>query len=236
LKIPFIGRKNRDAYMDKHPWQRRIHDRVLPYTMTGSDRIYAMIDAVEYLVRANIGGAFVECGVWRGGSMMAGALTLGHLNALDRKLFLFDTFSGMTDPTETDVDLTNVLAKKILDGFRRKGQAWCGATKDEVQANMSTVEYPLELIELVEGDVLATIPSRAPQEIALLRLDTDWYESTKHELDHLYQRVLPGGVVIIDDYGHWQGAKKAVDEFLEQHGLSYLLHRIDYTGRMFVKR
>ena len=71
-----------------------------------------------------------------------------------------------------------------------------------------------------------------PERIALLRIDTDWYESTRHELVHLYPRLSPGGVLIIDDYGHWQGARKAVDEYF-QAGL--FLNHIDYTGRLAIK-
>ena len=80
-----------------------------------------------------------------------------------------------------------------------------------------------------------TIPNQAPKEIALLRLDTDWYESTLHELEHLYPRLVSGGVLIIDDYGHWRGAREAVDEYIDKHKLKLFLTRIDYTGRLCVK-
>jgi hypothetical protein len=95
--------------------------------------------------------------------------------------------------------------------------------------------YDREKISFVKGKVEETIPDNAPQSISLLRLDTDWYESTRHELIHLYPRLSHGGVIIIDDYGHWLGARKAVDEYIEQNNLCLLLNRLDYTGRIGVK-
>jgi hypothetical protein len=101
---------------------------------------------------------------------------------------------------------------------------------------MDSTGYPSDLINYVEGKVEETIPVNAPDQISLLRLDTDWYESTKHELIHLYPRLVEGGVLIIDDYGHWQGARRAVDEYIEENNLPLLLCRIDYTGRITVKQ
>ena len=79
-----------------------------------------------------------------------------------------------------------------------------------------------------------TIPKKAPQMISLLRLDTDWYESTRHELIHLFPRIAPFGVIIIDDYGHWQGVREAVDEYIRENNIKILLNRVDYTGRIGV--
>jgi hypothetical protein len=97
------------------------------------------------------------------------------------------------------------------------------------------VGYPEERIHFVPGRVEETLPQNAPKDIALLRLDTDWYASTKHELQHLYPRLVPGGVLIVDDYGYWQGARQAVDEYLSENGLALLLNRIDHTARIAVK-
>ena len=100
---------------------------------------------------------------------------------------------------------------------------------------MQRTGYDPARMHFVKGDVLETVPQEAPERIALLRLDTDWYESTRHELDHLYARLSPGGILIIDDYGHWRGARRAVDEFIEKHRLRLFLNRIDYTGRLAIK-
>jgi len=106
---------------------------------------------------------------------------------------------------------------------------------EEVRHNLSNVGYPDDRIKLVKGLVEATLPNKAPSKIALLRLDTDWYESTRHELIHLYPRLAQRGVLIIDDYGHWEGAQKAVDEYIRDNNLPVLLNRIDYTGRIAIK-
>jgi hypothetical protein len=80
-----------------------------------------------------------------------------------------------------------------------------------------------------------TLPDRAPQKVALLRLDTDWHASTKHILETLFPALVRGGVLIIDDYGHFHGARKAVDDYLSEHNISILLNRIDYAGRIGIK-
>jgi O-methyltransferase len=229
-----LGRKS--ATPDVEHWQAEIIERVLPFTMAGPERILSTINAVEYVVRAGVEGAIVECGVWKGGNMMAAALALQHLNT-QRLLYLFDTFAGMTTPQPMDKDFTGTAAQATYARFRRKqakGQ-WCEAGIEEVQANMALTQYASGLIRYVEGPVESTLPSAAPPQIAILRLDTDWYASTLHELIHLYPRIRSGGVVIIDDYGHWRGARQAVDEYLKEQEIRCLLHRIDYSGREFVK-
>lgn len=235
--LRLITRRREDKFPDLPSWQHKIRDATLPFTMTGNERIFSLIEAISYVVKANIGGAIVECGVWRGGSMMTSALTLRHHERTDRDLYLFDTFSGMTMPTEADVDHAGAAAMVTIRKFLKRPDkpGWCEAGIEEVRANMLSTRYPANRIHLVQGPVEATIPEAAPDNIALLRLDTDWYESTKHEFDHLYDRVSPGGVIIIDDYGHWAGARKATDEFLQARNIQCLLHRVDYTARMFVK-
>jgi hypothetical protein len=112
---------------------------------------------------------------------------------------------------------------------------WCIAPEAEVASNLRATGYPMDHVHLVRGRVEDTIPRDAPDAISILRLDTDWYESTRHELLHLYQRVVKGGVVIIDDYGCWEGARRAVDEFLDLLNPRPFLQRIDFTGRCVVK-
>jgi len=210
--------------------------RVAPYTMTTPPRIYALIRAVEYVVTRNVPGALVECGVWRGGSMMAIALTLLRRGVTDRDLYLFDTFSGMTAPTDLDRKPSGERAADLLETEDEDADVWAIASLDEVREAVLAVGYPPERIHFVEGPVEQTLPGNAPGEIGLLRLDTDWYESTKHELVHLYPRLVRGGVLILDDYGFWQGARRAVDEYFGEHDEPLLLNRIDHTGRIGLKQ
>ncbi len=209
--------------------------RVASYTMTTPPRIYALRRAVEYVATRPIDGALVECGVWRGGSMMAVALTLHRLGVTDRDLYLFDTFEGMTEPGEEDVKHSGERASDVLAGASRDSHDWAVAPIDQVREAVLSVGYPEGRIHFVQGRVEDTLPAKAPAEIALLRLDTDWYSSTKHELVHLYPRLAPSGVLIIDDYAYWKGAGRAVDEYLEEHELKLLLNRIDYTARIAVR-
>jgi O-methyltransferase len=207
-----------------------------PFTMTSPERIYALRQSIQYLAMHHIQGDIVECGVWKGGSMMAVALTLLECGLTNRTLHLFDTFDGMTTPTQEDVNLRGELATDLFVKYTKGPRnAWARSSLDEVTHNLETTGYPLEHMVFIKGRVEETIPLQAPARIALLRLDTDWYASTYHELLHLYPRLSPGGVLIIDDYGHWAGSRKAVDRYVAEHALKLLLHRIDYTGRMCVK-
>ncbi len=215
-----------------------LRDRCAPYTMTTEERMYVLWQAVLYVVEQRIPGAIVECGVWRGGSSMLAAMTLISRGELSRDLYLYDTFSGMTEPTAADVgfDRRRVtdLWSKIKSDHTNRILAYAPLT--EVQRNMATTGYPPARTHYVEGPVEETIPATVPSEIAVLRLDTDWYESTRHELEHLWELVAPGGIIIIDDYGDWAGARKAVDEFYSGRPDRPLLVRIDAAGRIAVKR
>jgi hypothetical protein len=193
-----------------------------------------LCEAVRYLTAVGIEGDIVECGVWRGGSMMAVAEMLNRFGSTDRHLHLFDTFSGMSDPTSEDVSVHGDSAESMLRSESRQDPAsvWCVSPLDEVRQNMASTGYPEPRIHYHPGKVEQTIPGNAPQRIALLRLDTDWYESTRHEMQHLFPRLVDGGVLIVDDYGHWEGARRAVDEYFDTHRIGMLLHRLDYTGRI----
>jgi O-methyltransferase len=227
--------RSHDLPIDFDDTDAELCRRVAPYTMTTPPRIYALARAVEYVTAQRIPGAIVECGVWRGGSMMAIALTLLRLGVTDRELYLFDTFSGMTAPGEEDVKHTGERAADMLATSSRDSDDWAVASLDDVKAAVLGVGYPEERIHFVQGPVEETLPGSAPGQIALLRLDTDWYASTKHSLVHLYPHLSPGGVVIVDDYAYWQGARQAVDEYIAEHELPLLLNRIDYTARIAVK-
>jgi predicted O-methyltransferase YrrM len=102
---------------------------------------------------------------------------------------------------------------------------------DQVRANLASTGLAPSRFTFVQGKVEDTIPATLPPgPISILRLDTDWYESTKHELLHLFPRLTPGGVLIVDDYGFWRGAREACDEYFQQHQIQILLSRIDRNG------
>ncbi len=223
---------------DFDDFTREVIGEVRPFSMTSNESLAALIDACRYLVRHRVAGSIVECGVWRGGSMMAAARTFQRLGAADRPLHLFDTFEGMPAPGEKDRSNTGDLARDEFERRRLSADSsnWCYSSFEEVRGNVARTGYPDALVSLVKGKVEDTLPAGYPGgPIALLRLDTDWYESTRHELTHLYPLLVPGGVLIIDDYGHWEGARVACDEYFAQLKAPLLLHRIDYTARLAVK-
>jgi hypothetical protein len=171
---------------------------VKPYTTTSAERLFALIEATKYVVKNKIAGDIVECGVWRGGSIMAVAKTLVTLGHLEKDLYLFDLFEGMTKPSEIDVSRKG---EKAIEEFEKRrvsetSSEWFYAQLDEVRKSVYSTGYDESKIHFVKGLVEATIPEQAPECISLLRLDTDWYESTKHELTHLFPRLSLGGSLL----------------------------------------
>jgi O-methyltransferase len=221
---------------------RSIVEAALPYTMTGPARLTALIDAVTYCQSRGVEGSLIECGVWRGGSVLAMILALQAVDADPRDIYLYDTFDGMTEPTEHDRSPHERSAIETWDEAKRNDQMpWSpmfgpeAFSEAQVRETLLATGYPRDRLHFIRGPVEQTLPDAAPSSLALLRLDTDWYESTRHELIHLYPRLVPGGVLIIDDYGHWEGARRAVDEYFASVAPRPLFNRIDYTGRIAVK-
>ena len=221
-----------------NPSDLEIAEKVRGKTATSINRIVGLIDSVRYVCENKIPGAFVECGVWRGGSAMVAALKLIEMGDQSRDLFLYDTFEGMSEPTDADVMFDGTSAKELLNPNEKKedlANYWCFATDHTVRANVLSTGYPGARVHLIKGKVEETIPAQMPSQISILRLDTDWFESTAHELEHLYPLLAPNGVLIIDDYGHWAGARKAVDEYFSKLHPKPFLSRMDYTGRLAIK-
>ncbi len=207
-----------------------IHKKSRGYTMVNKERSFALYEATKYISRNKIEGDVVECGVWKGGQTMIMAHTLLQENDINRKIWLYDTYEGMSEPTEDDMRIsTNEKAKSLLlkkDKTTERDNIWCYAPIEEVKKNVMSTGYNPNNLVFVKGKVEDTIPNQIPEKIALLRLDTDWYESTRHELVHLFPRLVKGGVLVIDDYGTWAGSKKAVDEYIKENNIKILLTRI----------
>lgn len=235
MPIPDEGRPGPDL----DPVTLGIIERSLEYSMTNWRRMAALVDAVRYCQRRRVPGAFVECGVWRGGSVLAMVLTLQELGADDRDIYLFDTFEDMTEPTEADTSAYSGDAPELWE--RSSGEIFGSLfgrglyREDAVRQTLLETGYPPQRLHLLPGPVEETLPGGVTERLALLRLDTDWYESTRHELIHLYPLLNDGGVLIIDDYGHWEGCRRAVDEYFAHDADPLLLTRIDYTARIGIK-
>jgi len=221
--------------------ERDIVEAVRFYTMVSPERLVANIDAVKYVVQRGIPGAIVECGVWRGGSTLSMIKTLQYLGVDDRDVYLYDTFEGMTPPGESDTSPFERSALETWNQTPSGTKPWEWAMDPEiysidfVRQVMTDSGYPQDRIHLVKGPVESTIPGTVPDQIAVARLDTDWYESTMHELVHFYPRMPAGAVLIIDDFGHWDGARRAVEEYFSKDQPPIFFGRTDYTGRVGIK-
>ena len=205
-------------------------------TMTSPIAQWELIQAIRHIEARKIPGDIVECGVWRGGNLVIAGLLKKRLG-FDRKIWAFDTFAGMTAPTDVDskpADETLDVRKKFEQLDRDGRNDWCFASEEDVLRNFAARVGGQDL-RTVKGPVEETLrdPNNLPEKIAILRLDTDFYESTKAELEVLYPRLSPGGVLIIDDYGEWAGARKAVDEYFSGQGI--WLHYVTHTVRLMVK-
>ena len=204
--------------------------------MEGGEPSWALYKSIEYIVKHQIPGDIVECGVWRGGAMLLAALALIHFGDTSRKIYLYDTFAGMPRPGEHDCRWDGVSALPTWESYAAKGKTMgFGGTVEMVRHVLRTSHYPEENLVFVEGMVEDTIPATKPERISLLRLDTDFYDSTLHELTHLYPDLVSGGVLIIDDYGYFQGSRLATDKYIADHNLKILLNRINHTVRLAVK-
>jgi O-methyltransferase len=186
--------------------------------------------ASNHVINNNIQGAFVECGVYTGNlenAWISDLLRTGQI----RSIYLYDTFKGSTRPGEHDYThpdaqlftMTNseVLAMWTANIIDETTNGYFYAPLEQVQARLNATGYPDYLLRYVVGDVMQTLsdPDNIPNEIAILRLDTCWYESSKYELEQLYDKVVGGGIIIINDYYQWNGQRKAVDEFLQSRNI-----------------
>ena len=194
--------------------------------------------ACKYIIDRNIKGDFVECGVWRGGNAILAA-SIFRLYKYPYKVYLFDTFEGMTAPTDKDkFTSTGISAISRFRALQKSSHnEWCFASIEEVKNNFRKFNLLDENIIFVKGDVMKTLKlkNNLPKAISILRLDTDWYASTKKELEVFYPRLNFGGVLLIDDYGFWSGSRDATDEYFLEHGNRPFLQYVDNSGRTAVK-
>lgn len=211
----------------------RLYEKVKDFTMTDMVRSYSLYQSMKYIISNDIKGDLAECGVWKGGSCMLMAYMLLEAGIADRHIYLYDTFAGMAKPGAMDGDFETKEWERHQRNERENN--WCFSSLSEVKENVQRTGFPQGNLHFIEGKVEETIPANKPSQLALLRLDTDWYESTRHELIHLYPLLSAKGVLIVDDYGAWEGARKAVDEYFTGDKQTYI-NRIDWTGRLIIKQ
>lgn len=204
---------------------------VKPYSMTSVERITELFNSLEYIRLNNIDGDIVECGVWKGGNILGIIEYLNFYN-IKKEVWLYDTFQGMTKPENVDIDLNGNYAEDML----HIPVVLAYSSLEEVKKNLSKSNFDKNNLKFIIGDISETLlnSENIPKKISLLRLDTDWYKSTKDELFFLYPKLTENGILIVDDYGHWKGSKKAVDEYFD--GKNIIIEKIDYTGIKILKK
>jgi O-methyltransferase len=229
--------KIRHAEISDTDWA--LYKQIETLTMTPPDRIFALMDTMNYLCQKKIEGDFVECGVWRGGNGVIAANIFNRYGIKDKQIWLYDTFDGMVEPEDIDKSFKGEIAKEIFSETKTSmgGSTWSYASLDFVKKVMRNTDYPFQKFKFIQGKVEDTlaISSNLPEKICILRLDTDWYTSTKAEMDILFSRLSTGGILIIDDYGDWQGSRKAVDEYMTNHNINIPLFRLGSGARIGVK-
>ncbi|GHU50048.1 hypothetical protein AGMMS49975_00300 [Clostridia bacterium] len=212
-------------------------------TLVSRESLFATLTACKHAAQANIEGDFVECGVWRGGNAILAALTF-QLQKCDKKVYCFDTFQGFrgleagdkdgfAQQTETDKELYASYWSELDETAFNPETA--GVSLEDVRESFALCGVNPEKVVFVKGNVMKTLDgSDVPRHISVLRLDTDWYESTRKELEVLYPRVSVGGVLIVDDYGAHQGSRTATDEYFNKVARP-MLQYTDWHARLGVK-
>lgn len=201
------------------------------FSFNTTQKMYSSYKAIEYIVYNDIPGDIVECGVWRGGSCMLIALTLLKLKNTGKKIYLFDTYEGMTIPDDVDVTFDGRPARELM----AEREARMIAPLEEVKRNMFSTGYPEDKLIFIKGRVEDTVPKFLPEKISLLRIDTDWFQSEYHGLCHAFPRLQPKGVIILDNYGCWNGARYAADKYFNENNIKILLNRTNFSERVGIK-
>ena len=215
---------------------RGLWRKVRPYTMANFRRVASLYALARKVQKQSISGAFVECGVWKGGCAAVMAWVAAQ-EGRGRRLHAFDSFEGLPEPLPIDGADAQAYASGRVSGALASIGECVGAYDEFERLFFQVLRLNRAHVQVHKGWFQDTVPANATTlgPIAILRLDGDWYESTKICLDHLFDLVVPGGFVVIDDYGHWEGCRRAVDEFLAARGLKPSLVRVDYTCRFFAK-
>jgi len=192
------------------PLSSSLLETVRPYTLCTPDRLENLTVLCEYLNRNQIPGDIVECGTYKGGSAAILSKNMGE----GRHLWLYDSFQGLPPTHEKDgEDAKNWIGE-------------CVGTIPDLKAVMNAVGTSETAYTIKPGWFETTFQQELPEKIALLRCDADWYDSVLLVLETFYPRVSPGGCIVLDDFGYWEGCREAFYEFCQRHGEKPVLERV----------
>jgi O-methyltransferase len=232
-EIRKVNEKKKDI-IEVNKYEKKLINKCLQYSMTNFERMWSLIQSFHHVRQESLVGDFVECGVWKGGNIILLKKLIEKFN-FKKNIYGFDTFEGMVEPSFYDVNYNNKSAKKMFDEHKKKDIGFAMCSLDDVKRNIKK-NTKTNNIFLIKGKVENTLKNKKklPKKISILRLDTDFYESTKIELEILFPRLVKGGVLIVDDYGFWKGAKKAVDEYFCDY--RQFMHYVDHSCRLLIKK
>ena len=226
--------EKKKVIIEVNNYEKKLINKCLQYSMTNFERMWSLIQSFHHVRQESLVGDFVECGVWKGGNIILLKKLIEQFN-LKKNIYGFDTFEGMVEPSFYDVNYNNKSAKKMFDEHKKNEIGFAMCSLDDVKRNIKK-NTKTDNIFLIKGKVEDTLKNKRklPKKISILRLDTDFYESTKIELEILFPRLVKGGVLIVDDYGFWKGAKKAVDEYFCDY--RQFMHYVDHSCRLLIKK
>ena len=226
--------EKKKVIIEVNNYEKKLINKCLQYSMTNFERMWSLIQSFHHVRQESLVGDFVECGVWKGGNIILLKKLIEKFN-FKKNIYGFDTFEGMVEPSFYDVNYNNKSAKKMFDEHKKKDIGFAMCSLDDVKRNIKK-NTKTNNIFLIKGKVENTLKNKKklPKKISILRLDTDFYESTKIELEILFPRLVKGGVLIVDDYGFWKGAKKAVDEYFCDY--RQFMHYVDHSCRLLIKK
>ncbi len=234
IKKPFL--KKKDFWNDNIPEIDEINKKLInsidEYSLTPLVRRWTLIKSLHYINKDMIEGDIVECGIWRGGNLfLAKKIQDTYYKDIKRSLYGYDTFEGMPEPSTHD----GLRVNKVYQEFKRRNEPWTKASLEDVISSSKKLFSNTDDLIFVKGKVENTLVEKnnLPEKISLLRLDTDFYESTKIELETFYPLLSKRGVLIIDDYGDFPGCRKAVDEYFLDRNV--LMVGVDKSCRVIIK-
>lgn len=233
FEIRKINEKKRNI-IEINKYEKTLIKKCLQYSMTNFERMWSLIQSFHHVKQESLIGDFVECGIWKGGNIILLKKLLQKFN-VKKKIYCFDTFEGMTKPTSYDSNYNEKSAQIMYDEHKKKKIGFAECSLNEVKKNLIK-NANIDNIFFIKGKVEDTLNNKKnlPKKISILRLDTDFYESTKIELEILFPRLVKGGILIIDDYGFWKGARKAVDDYFGDY--RQFFHYVDHSCRLLIKK
>jgi O-methyltransferase len=211
---------------------RRLYLEARETTMLSRERLFDLYASVKHVIQHDIPGDIVEVGCWGGGAL-AIALAVVQASNSKKSVWGYDTFEGHPEPNPDEFDVWGNSQLERFNELKAQGDDWCKVSLEEVGQNVQRICQSSDGLKLIKGKAEETLKRQLPEVVSIIRCDVDWYEPSLATFEILYPRLSPGGIVIVDDYGHHTGSRKAIDQYFGD--LHPKFTHIDYSCITFVK-